>query len=372
MKNKIKVVLISFLCVILLLPTLPFDVISADDTTGTNGTTEATDEMDQADFDKTVTALLMGKNFSGTILVMRKGKVLYENSMGYSNYAKGKFNTEHTSYEIDSVQKALTAAMIMKQVEKGKLSLNDKLHKFYPEIKGSKKITIRQMLDMTSGLMMPTQIGPNQVMSDDNILKADIEKLHFSNAYYNRWLYSPINFNLLSGILEKVTGKSYRYMFTKTYIKKLHLKHTIFAYDKSPHIDKAAGYSNIDPLSAKADYRNAFRTNKFYTYDELGTGQVYMSAEDLYKAENYIVAGKMLTKKSRKELFKSGSKSSYGGGFYNRKHKKFANGWGYGFQSVIHISNDGKDSVVVLENYQRLAADIKPTVVQIYNMLNNY
>ncbi|APX73416.1 penicillin-binding protein [Companilactobacillus allii] len=302
---------------------------------------------------------------------MRNGKVLYETSRGYSNYAKGKLNTENTSYEIDSIQKSFTAAMIMKQVELGKLSLDDKLSKFYPNIPGSKKITIQQMLDMKSGLLMPTQIGPSQVMSDDNILKNDITKLHFSSAYYNKWFYSPINYNLLSGILEKTTGKSYRYMFTKTYIDKLHLKHTIFAYDKSSHIDKAAGYSNIDPLSAKADYRNAFRTNKYYTYDELGTGQVYMSAEDLYKAEQYIVAGKMLTKKSQKQLHKSGSHSMYGGGFYNDKNNKFANGWGYGFQDVIHISDNGKNAVVALENYQRISVDIKPVVVQIYNMLNN-
>ncbi|WP_025024574.1 serine hydrolase domain-containing protein [Companilactobacillus nodensis] len=371
MRNRIKVGLISLLCFILLMPTLPLIPISADDTTGANQSTDTSKNIDQDAFASKVDNLLTQKDFSGTILVVKDGKVIYETSRGYSNFGKGRMNIDNTTYEIDSIQKSLTAAMIMKQVEKGKLSLNDKLHKFYPSIPGSKKITIRQMLDMKSGLIMANQIGPSSVMSDDHILQNDIKKLHFSELHYNRWYYSPINFNLLSGILEKTTGKSYRYMFTKTYIDKLDLKHTIFAYDKSPEIEKAAGYSNVDPLSPKADYHRAFRTNSYYTYDELGTGQVYMSALDLYKAEHYIVAGNLLSKKSKRELFKAGSSSLYGGGFYNGRNNKFANGWGYGFQTVVHISDNGKDSVVVLENYQRLAADIKPTASQIFGMLNN-
>lgn len=371
MKNRIKVWLISFLCTTILIPTLPTSSISADDTTGANESTDMSENIDQDEFASKVDNLLTQKDFSGTILVIKDGKVLYQTSRGYANFGKGRMNTEHTAYEIDSIQKALTAALLMKQVEKGKLKLSDKLSKFYPNVPGSKKITIRQMLDMKSGLVMSNQIGPDSVMSDDHILNNDIKKLHFSRIYYNRWFYSPINYNLLSGVLEKVTGKSYRYLFTKAYIDKLDLKHTIFAYDRSPQIEKAAGYSNVDPLSPRANYHNAFRTNRYYTYDELGTGQVYMSAMDLYKAEHYIVSGTMLSKKSKKELFKSGSSSSYGGGFYNGNNNKFANGWGYGFQTVIHISDNGKDSVVVLENYQRLAADIKPTASQIYSMLNN-
>ncbi|WP_334328931.1 serine hydrolase domain-containing protein [Companilactobacillus sp. HBUAS59699] len=371
MKNKVKVWLISIISVVILVPTLPTISSNADDTTSANESTDTSQNIDQDEFASRVDSLLTQKDFSGTILVIKDGRVLYETSRGYSNFGKKQMNTEHTAYEIDSVQKSLTAALLMKQVQKGKLKLSDKLSKFYPSVPGSKKITLRQMLDMKSGLIMANQIGPASVMSDDHILNNDIKKLHFSRLYYNRWFYSPINYNLLSGVLEKVTGKSYRYLFTRTYIDKLDLKNTIFAYDESPQVDKAAGYSNVDPLSPKANYHNFFRTNRYYTYDELGTGQVYMSAMDLYKAEHYIVAGKMLTKESKKELFKAGTSSLYGGGFYNGNDNKFANGWGYGFQTVIHISDNGKNSVIVLENYQRLAADIKPTASQIYSMVNN-
>lgn len=320
------------------------------------------------DFGQKVDKMISKKGYSGTLLVVKDGKPIYQTSRGYSNYANGIFNDDDTAYEIDSVQKSMTAAMIMKEVQKKKLRLSDKLHKFYPEIPGSKKITIRQMLDMTSGLTMNGDVGPERVMSDEDIIDADINKIHFSKLSYNKWNYQPVNFNLLSGILEKVTGKSYQRLFTKTFIKKLHLKNTIFAYNDRAGLQKAAGYNNIDPLSTRLDYKNAYYTKRSFEFDELGTGQVFMSANDLYKVEKYIMTGSLLTKKSRKELFKRGSVSTYGGGMYHGHNDNFANGWGYGFQAVFHMSNNGKNAVIVLENYSRIAADIKPTAKEIYRM----
>lgn len=322
-------------------------------------------------FDQQVDSILDQKGFSGTLLVVKNGKPIYQTSRGYSSYSDSLFNNSNTTYEIDSVQKSMTAALIMKQVQEGNLSLNDKLSKFYPKIPGSKKVTIRQMLDMTSGLILKGDVGPYKVLSDPGIIDADISNIKFSKFFYGKWNYSPVNFNLLSGILEKVTGDSYQKQFTDTFIKKLNLKHTVFAYDEDPDINKASGYNNPDPLSSKLDYRNAFYTKRFFEFDELGTGQVYMSAKDLYKVEHYIVAGSLLTKKSRKMLYVPGSTSTYGGGMYHAPNDNFANGWGYGFQTIMHISNDGKNSVILLENYERLAADAKPIAKQVYDMLND-
>lgn len=323
------------------------------------------------EFNQKVDSMIDKKGYSGTVLVVKNGKTVYHASRGFANYADGVSNSKNTAFEIDSIQKSMTAAMIMKQVQDNKMKLSDKLYKYYPEIPGSKKITIRQMLDMTSGLGMPGNVGPDKVLSDEDIIDADIGNIKFSNLMYKKWQYSPVNYNILSGILEQVTGESYRTLFTETFIKKLGLKHTIFAYDERPGLQKASGYSNIDPISARLDYKNAFDTKKSFEFDELGTGQVYMSAKDLYKVEKYIVSGSLLTEKSRQKLYVPGSISTYGGGLYHGKNDNFANGWGYGFQAVIHISNNGKDAVVTLENYQRLAADVKPTAKNIYNLLSN-
>lgn len=344
----------------IILGTMPVDVL-ADTATNTSV---------HGQLDQDIDDLLNQKGFSGTLLVVKNGKTVYRTSQGYSDFANGLSNEKNTTYEIDSVQKSLTAAMIMKQVQKGKLSLTENLSDFYPTVPGSDRITIRQMLDMTSGLSM-SQVGPPEILPDSGIIQEDIKNIHFSELTYKKWDYQPVNYNLLCGVLEQLTGKSYQKLFTETYIKKLHLKHTIFAYDEKPNIDKATGYNNNDPLSSRLDYRNAFVTKRFFEFDELGTGQVYMSANDLYKVEKYIMRGKMLTKKSRKTLFKPGSISTYGGGMYHGKDDNFANGWGYGFQVVVHMSNNGKNAVILLENYSRIAADAKPIAKQVYQMIQD-
>lgn len=357
-----KKIILVFLTLMLVMP------LSA---TNTKADVVKADVVNSDSFDKQVNQILNQKNFSGTILVVRNGKVLYSKSKGYSNKFSKHKNHLNTSYEVDSIQKSMTAALIMKQVELGKLSLDDKLSKFYPSVPESNKITLRQMLDMKSGLVLPGAVGPQKVLSDQAIIKSDIKRIKFSHALYNNWYYSPINFNLLSGILEKVTGQSYRHLFYESYIKKLHLKHTEFAY--SHHLkqaDKSTGYTNIDPLSGASSYGHPFNITKFETFDELGTGQVFMSVHDLYKVENYILAGDMLTEASRQELFVPASISDYGGGFYNKYNDHYSDGWGYGFQGVVHLSSDGKNAVIVLSNYSRLSDDLKPAAKTIFNMVN--
>ncbi|WP_300560050.1 serine hydrolase domain-containing protein [Companilactobacillus sp.] len=323
------------------------------------------------DFNRKVDALLKKNNFCGSVLVMEDGKPLYTKSVGYANKSQKIKNNSNMTYEIDSIQKNLTAGLIMKLVEQGKINLNDHLNKYFPNIPGGNLITLRQMLDMKSGLVLPGN-GPKKVLPDNKIVDSDIGSITFSKVMLNKWQYSPINFVLLARIVEKVTHKTYKQVFTKEYIDKLHLKQTTFAYGSSHGVNKAQGYTNRNPLSPDLNYHNPYITKPFETRDELGTGQVFMSPHDLFKLENYIVSGNMLTKESRQILFVPASISTYGGGFYNNHASHSANGWGYGFQSVVHISDDGQTAVVVMSNYQRLANDNKPMASQIHSLAVQY
>lgn len=322
-----------------------------------------------SEFGQKANDLINKYDYSGSMLIVKGGRPIYSTSRGYADYGMSLHNTIDTTYEIDSIQKSMTAAMIMQQVEANNLSLNDRLSRFYPEISGSKNVTIRQMLDMTSGLILMGGVGPTKVMSDPDIIDADIKNIKYVGLLHGKWDYSAVNFNLLCGILEKLTGKSYRKLFNETYVDKLGLKQTIFAYDTSPTIVKAAGYNEPNPLVKKLTYKNPFNIKRYMEYDELGTGQVYMSVYDLYKVEQYI-NGPMLSEQSRRELFTPGSVSTYGGGLYHRQNDNFANGWGYGFQGVFHMSDDGKTAVIALQNYSRRGADVKPLVKQLYQLAN--
>jgi len=90
--------------------------------------------------------------FTGTVLISKGGKLLLKKGYGYSNTEKKIVNDGATVYNIASLTKTFTAALILKLQEKGKLSIQDKLSKYYPAFPNGDKITIQHLLTHTSGL----------------------------------------------------------------------------------------------------------------------------------------------------------------------------------------------------------------------------
>ena len=104
-------------------------------------------------------------------------------------------------------------------------------------------------------------------------------------------------------------------------------------------------------------------------HSELGTGQVYMSAPDYYKVLSNLLNGKILGKNNATKLYLPG-KAKYQAGLYtsNKPFYRFANGYGYGFEDHVRISQDGKEAVVVFSNQKRIGRnDLKMKVDQLSN-----
>ncbi|MEJ1319195.1 serine hydrolase [Latilactobacillus sakei] len=116
---------------------------------------------------------LLDNNFSGTILIVRHNHVIYQGGRGYAN--SEQFTTPKTTYQIGSVQKSLTAALVMKAVENGQLKLTDHLSRFYPQIPKANQITLQMMLDMRSGLFETS--APKVVQTDAQRLQFAIKHL---------------------------------------------------------------------------------------------------------------------------------------------------------------------------------------------------
>ncbi|WP_125571500.1 serine hydrolase domain-containing protein [Lacticaseibacillus songhuajiangensis] len=289
---------------------------------------------------------LQNINFAGTVLVIKNGRTELSLSRGYADKASKRVNAPHTSYEIDSVQKSLTAALIMQEIKAGKLKLSTKLSKFYPQVPGSRHITIRRMLDMTSGLYCPSFVMPTY-KSDAQVVQQYIQHVRFNTAKMNTWQYQPVNYNLLAGILHKVTGQAYARLLTRRILLPMHLDETHFAYQNGP--ESATGYTwhNNAP-----NYAAPFRTTHTAEHYELGTGQLFMTAGDLYRAEAAVVSGKLLGAAASNILHHGGSISTYAGGLYHNQRYYFANGYDYGFSTFVRISPNGKNAVIVMCNAQ--------------------
>jgi CubicO group peptidase (beta-lactamase class C family) len=101
-----------------------------------------------------IAAYAKQNSFNGTALVAANGTVLLNTGYGFKNAEAGEMNTANTIYQIGSVTKQFTAAVILKLVEQKKLKLTDKLSKFYPAFAKGDSITIHQLL--SAFLIIPT------------------------------------------------------------------------------------------------------------------------------------------------------------------------------------------------------------------------
>lgn len=300
--------------------------------------------------------LLQQNNWVGTALMVRNGQVVYYQAAGYANVAAKIKNTTATQYLINSTQKSMTAVLVMRVIANGQLKLTDRLSRWYPKVPNAKNITIRQMLDMTTGLEGPTATTKQALPAarEANYLS---RHLAFNASKSGKWDYQSINYNLLCGIIQKQTGHDYQWWYEHEFVKPLALKQTSFSYQqsltKSPRL--AIGYAG-NPKTNTIEYRRT-KTTDFMPGKqtrELGSGNLYMSPLDLFRAEAAICTGRIVSTADVNQLRTPGSTSSYGGGVYNRPTGYvIANGIGYGFSDMFVISNDGQNGLVLLSNLWR-------------------
>lgn len=298
--------------------------------------------------ERTLQTKLQAQNFSGTAIVIKDDKLAASVSLGQASAKRHLANREDTMFEIDSLQKSLTAGLVMRLIDAGKLKLTTPIGAYYPRFKGVPQLTVGALMQMHSGLKQ-TPMAPPHYQSDAQLVDDVSKHLTFVPKQFGTWAYTPANYVLLAGIVEKISGQPYETLFKQVYIDRLHLKQTVMAYRLAPTMNYASGYS----LQGANPYAIQQLTSSDQIHAELGTGQVYMSALDFYRATRSLVTGTLL-KASRKQVYRPGTPNLlYDGGFYqNVPGFLRANGSGYGYMTTMQLSVDGKDAVVILGNVQ--------------------
>jgi CubicO group peptidase (beta-lactamase class C family) len=87
--------------------------------------------------------------FSGAVLVAQKGKVIYDKAFGLANREWSVSNTVQTKFRIGSITKQFTATAILQLAEKGELSLEDKLNKYFPDFPKGDSVAVPMLLNHT-------------------------------------------------------------------------------------------------------------------------------------------------------------------------------------------------------------------------------
>ena len=290
---------------------------------------------------------IISSGFIGSALVVKNGKVLLHKGYGYADKAADIKNTPTTLFNIGSIQKGLTAVLIMRAVKDGKLSLTDTLARFYPYIPGAANITIQQMLQMASGLKLSE--NPQGLEDVQQILDWDAAHAVLSGTQ-GTFKYSPINYNLLAGILTKVTGKSYDMLLTGYFINKNGLKQS-FLYKVFLQQDHPTVNYKTDGETDPYGHPNYISSANLAA--EVGTGNFYMSVGDLYRYYDLLLNGKLLDKASLEQMWQPAAGGSYAAGFYDKGTYFRAHGGKGGFESFGLFSKDNKTSVILLSNRGR-------------------
>lgn len=219
--------------------------------------------------------------FSGSVLVAEKGKVIFEKSYGYRNAVKKEKNTNNSKYRIYSTTKVFTTIVILKLQEQGKLSLEDKLSKYFPSYTKGDSITIRNMLSHTSGI--PETEESN---NEEELLKQLLTKpLDFSVD--TKWSYCNTNFYLLGYIIQKVTGQPYEEVIAEMILKPFQMTHSGFHFNDLKDENKALGYEFIVGENSNEALR--FKSDHPYA-----AGAMYSTVEDLYKFSEAFYTGKII------------------------------------------------------------------------------
>ena len=298
---------------------------------------------------KYMQAQVDANNFSGTVLVTKNGAVLLKKAYGLADYEWNIQNTVDTKFQLASVTKQFTAAAILLLVEKGKLSLNDQLSKFFPDYPKADSVTIHMLLSHSSGLAMGFKELALSTISSDSAY-SEIRKIPYEFSPGTNSAYSNIGYYLLAKIIAKVSGEPYTVFLQKNIFEKAGMKNTGVSNNDSIVSKKAQIYCHTE---------TGFVHNPYINWEiNIGHDGVYSTVEDLALWDNALYGTTILSEEMKKRMFTSHNDENWGYGFiinpfYNHGHQLIAHDGGFfGTMSSFNRFTDDKLFVTVLSNNQ--------------------
>ena len=238
--------------------------------------------------------------------VYRDGKIVYSKGYGLANLEENVPITPQSVFDIGSTSKQFTAASILLLEKQGKLSVNDDVRKYVPELPDyEQKITILHLLNHTSGLrdylglMDLARIHTDSVTTDEDALQIIIRQKGLNFAPGSDWLYSNTGFFLLSVIVKRVSGKTLREFAAEHIFAPLEMTHTNYRDDHSSLI------ANRAPAYSAKENGIGYRLNVSY-FEQTGDGAVHTSVEDLLKWDENFYSGQVGGKDFLSEIQEQG------------------------------------------------------------------
>lgn len=228
----------------------------------------------------------------GAVVLMTKGDaVIYRGAVGQADLELGAPLAPDQVFRIASVTKMFTAATVLKLAEQGKLSLDDKLSAYVPDIANGDQITIRQLLNHTAGvsdIVNTITPGFSRRDVDTATLLEDVKSRPAAFAPGTRWAYSNAGFILLGAVIEKVTGQRWYEAVRDQVIAPAGLKRTAYGESAPLVPGRVSGYTTDGQTHA------VLNANRISSSIPAAAGGLISTAEELNAWMRALVGGRVL------------------------------------------------------------------------------
>ena len=322
-------------------------------------------EVLAATVDSLVRAEIDAKRAAGvSVAVLSGSDTLVLRGWGMADLENGVPATPTTVYRIGSITKQFTAALVMQLVDSGRLSLDDDVRRWVPSAPThGRVVTVRQLLNHTSGIRSYTGIGPRwqsklrlDMAPDSIVALVATDSLDFEPGA--KFRYNNTGYVLLGSLLEKVTGTPYETLLESRLFEPHGLSQTYYC-DTRPIIpQRAAGYEATPDGLVNASFLSM--TQPF------SAGSLCATVVDLVRWQRALAGGRVVSPASYAAMttpgaLADGSPMRYGFGLSTQvidDQRMILHGGGInGFASImIRLPVAGLD-IVVLTNTASRSAD---------------
>tara|TARA_R110002051_G_scaffold92242_5_gene161968 strand:+ start:14697 stop:16325 length:1629 start_codon:yes stop_codon:yes gene_type:complete len=295
----------------------------------------------------------------GSVLISKNGKTIFSKAYGLASLEYNIPNTETTLFNIGSVSKQFTAMGIVLLEEQSKLSFDDDVRKYIPNLPDfGKTITIRQLLHHTSGLRdLHGLLGlagwrPADLETNEEVYRIfeNQKELNFSPG--EEFSYSNTGYIFLAKIIENVSEISFEKWMKQNIFEPLGMKNT---FVKSQHDSVIA--NNATSYYLQEEFKRAI---EYWGY--FGSGNMHSTTKDL----NIWLQNFSAPKKEWESAFKklllttplnNGFDTDYGFGvriesYEGRKVIQHGGSVG-GFRAITRVFPEEELNIVILSNYSR-------------------
>jgi len=288
-----------------------------------------------------------------SLAVLRNGRIVLLKSYGLANVEHRVPVKPETIFQSGSIGKQFTAAAVMILVQDGKLSLDDKITKFFPDAPVTwSNITVRHLLNHTSGMGdYPAEIDLKRDYTEEELLSA-FKKAPLQFEPGASWDYSNAGYVVLGMLIRKVTGKFYGDVLQERIFRPLGMTTARVISEADIVPNRAAGYRLVNGELKNQEWVSP-------STNSTADGSLYFSIMDLAKWDAALYTDAPLKQSSLEQIWtpatlNNGKRKDYGYGWHagviRKRRVAFHGGAWQGFKSSIIRFPDDKLTIIFLAN----------------------